>query len=270
MVEWVSRSEWGRSEAKGPDRWDRKSRMMGGMPDVEFGNDPFLDLINRTADLNENMSVLDIGCGTGRYSIPIAYKVHNVVGLDFSPKMLEVAIKKALDNGRDNVSFLVDDWSKDRDDKLLDKDYDVVIAHLTPAIGSEASLRKMIDVSGGMCYLTMHLSVQNSINEGIDKILGDDPPDFKDKLLAALRSLWSMGYEPYLNYESSIQEGALTVEEAFEKYSVGHLRSRSLNEYQRSLVREYMESISEDGIIKERSDITTATIYWDVKRVKGL
>ena len=40
-------------------------------------------------------SVLEIGCGTGRISLSIAAKGIDVVGIDISPRMIEVARAKA-------------------------------------------------------------------------------------------------------------------------------------------------------------------------------
>ena len=66
----------------------------------EFGSLPWCALSNhlvvlRTADffkhrgsITENSTVLEIGCGAGRYTIPFAKKVHKLVASDISTKML--------------------------------------------------------------------------------------------------------------------------------------------------------------------------------------
>lgn len=43
--------------------------------------------------------VLDMGCGTGRFTIPLAERVKSVSGLDLSPMMLATARKKLADRG---------------------------------------------------------------------------------------------------------------------------------------------------------------------------
>jgi ubiquinone/menaquinone biosynthesis C-methylase UbiE len=43
--------------------------------------------------------VLDMGCGTGRFTIPLAERVKAVSGLDLSPMMLATARKKLADQG---------------------------------------------------------------------------------------------------------------------------------------------------------------------------
>jgi 2-polyprenyl-3-methyl-5-hydroxy-6-metoxy-1,4-benzoquinol methylase len=55
-----------------------------------------------------NRSVLDLGCGSGRYAIPCATAgASRVVGIDIAPRMLELARKLAADSGvADRCSFV--------------------------------------------------------------------------------------------------------------------------------------------------------------------
>jgi 2-polyprenyl-3-methyl-5-hydroxy-6-metoxy-1,4-benzoquinol methylase len=52
---------------------------------------PFLDAC-RGAD------VLDVGCGVGRWSLPLA-RLNRVVGVDLSPTMIDVARQRAASSG---------------------------------------------------------------------------------------------------------------------------------------------------------------------------
>jgi SAM-dependent methyltransferase len=80
---------------------------------VEFDN-PFTgtdraDVIVRHLDLQPGMKVLDIGCGPGRLTIPIARQVGpqgEVVAIDLQPGMLRRARQKAQAAGLNNVRFL--------------------------------------------------------------------------------------------------------------------------------------------------------------------
>lgn len=89
-------------------------------------------------------SILDIGCGTGTFAIPLALRNATITALDVSEGMLNVlredATKLSLDA---SVSLYQSDW----DDFELQKTYDIVIASMTPAISNEILVDKMIDAA---------------------------------------------------------------------------------------------------------------------------
>jgi SAM-dependent methyltransferase len=53
-------------------------------------------------------SALDLGCGTGRWSVELARRGWHVVGVDVVPKAISAARKRALDSGVD-VAFVEGD-----------------------------------------------------------------------------------------------------------------------------------------------------------------
>lgn len=60
-------------------------------------------------DLQQGMSVLDLGCGPGRVAIPVAQKVGkhgNVVAVDIQAGMLRRAEEKAIKAGVSNIQFV--------------------------------------------------------------------------------------------------------------------------------------------------------------------
>ncbi len=56
----------------------------------------------------ENGIVLDIGCGTGNITIPLARAGYDMIGLDNSCEMLEIAMEKSKDEGLD-ILYLMQD-----------------------------------------------------------------------------------------------------------------------------------------------------------------
>lgn len=50
--------------------------------------------------------VLDFGCATGNKTLRLAEGVRHIHGLDFSPEMITMAIKKKHESGAVNVSFM--------------------------------------------------------------------------------------------------------------------------------------------------------------------
>ena len=55
--------------------------------------------------LQPDSSVLEIGCGTGSTAIAHAPYVKNIRAIDFSSKMIEIAVSKAKANNVENITF---------------------------------------------------------------------------------------------------------------------------------------------------------------------
>lgn len=53
--------------------------------------------------------VLDVGCGTGRMTLEIAPRVAAVHGMDFSPRSVEILLRKVADLGLENVTAATQD-----------------------------------------------------------------------------------------------------------------------------------------------------------------
>src|SRR3990167_9245761 len=58
-----------------------------------------------------SLRILDVGCGTGNYSMELSNRGHRVVGIDFSPSMLKRAEHKK-DGGFEWPQFLLNDLNK--------------------------------------------------------------------------------------------------------------------------------------------------------------
>lgn len=77
---------------------------------VNFENNFFLKFIQSKVELTSDMRTLDIGCGEGKYSLAIASKVKNVLGVDSSSEMIKKAKSLSEQNGVNNVEFVEKDW----------------------------------------------------------------------------------------------------------------------------------------------------------------
>lgn len=54
-----------------------------------------IELLNNTfSDLDNEQSILDVGCGTGSYALELAKKGYRVTGIDLDPEMIELAKQK--------------------------------------------------------------------------------------------------------------------------------------------------------------------------------
>ncbi|WP_018784419.1 class I SAM-dependent methyltransferase [Micromonospora sp. CNB394] len=66
-----------------------------------------LDALAAAFRLGADDTVVDVGCGTGQSSLPLAHRVGTVVGVDPEPDMLAIARRTALDRGIGNATWLL-------------------------------------------------------------------------------------------------------------------------------------------------------------------
>lgn len=79
-------------------------------------------------------TVLDVGCGPGRITMPMAKRAKSVTSLDASPKMLEFVKANCAAEGITNVNTLLCDW-EDKESVAKVEKHDIVICSRTIALG---------------------------------------------------------------------------------------------------------------------------------------
>lgn len=106
--------------------------------DLQWSMDPgYKKGLKRLVELTveENDRVLDVGCGTGSATIEAALRAREVVGIDLSPDMIELAEEKVQKNSLLNTSLIatsVEDYSPEgRFDKVISS---FMIPHVKPSL----------------------------------------------------------------------------------------------------------------------------------------
>ena len=84
-------------------------------------NKKMVTRVIETLDLNEKDNVLDLFCGLGNFTLPMATKAGHVVGVEGDLPLVNHARENAKSNGIDNVDFYVADLSKDVSDQAWAK-----------------------------------------------------------------------------------------------------------------------------------------------------
>lgn len=77
--------------------------------------DEFFDLLRSKFNLSRNDRVLDLGCGTGQITIPLAGSVKEVVAMDPEPEMIAEGKEQAAESGVTNI-----EWIENGSDDLPD------------------------------------------------------------------------------------------------------------------------------------------------------
>ncbi|MGI2168688.1 23S rRNA (uracil(1939)-C(5))-methyltransferase RlmD [Shewanella sp. MF05960] len=76
-------------------------------------NQAMVDQAIEWLDPQAGERILDLFCGVGNFSLPLAKKAAQVIGVEGVPEMVEQAKQNALDNHLDNVTFYHADLSAD-------------------------------------------------------------------------------------------------------------------------------------------------------------
>jgi 2-polyprenyl-3-methyl-5-hydroxy-6-metoxy-1,4-benzoquinol methylase len=100
----LSEDHGGRVMSKPEKFWDRLSRNYDKSDDIsevnEYKSIGYIKQYLRTSDV-----VLDFGCATGTIASALADHVTEMHGNDLSAKMIEIAIKRAMERSIENIHF---------------------------------------------------------------------------------------------------------------------------------------------------------------------
>lgn len=264
------RAAW-RADA-GRDR-DAVVRLWDGMAsrfvrrDVTLENNAFLRLMAEKSELSEKTAVLDLGCGAGSYILALAPRIGRGVGCDISAEMLSAARAGAGEKGLDNVEFLRLDWqTADIDELGWRERFDVVFAHMTPAVADYDTLDKMVLCARKHCYLTKPCRrTDRLLDAGMD-VLGLRRRDAGGDAMMenTFAYLWKKGFEPAFTYEHHDNETETSVEEAVSSALRWAALQRKTGPEDEEKLREYYTSAAGNGKVKGRTVSTVVTIDWAV------
>ena len=174
------------------DYWARRARGFAAFS-REARPDPFLEKV--LAYVDGRSTVLDVGAGAGRHSVPLARVVRRVFAVELSPAMASHLREWAQEGGLGNIEVIEGAWP-DVDAPTCDV---VICAHvLYPVAEIEPFLRKLHGSARRRCFLWLHAEQIALDSLGFWERFYGEPrarqPTFRDLLPV----LWQMGLWPNL------------------------------------------------------------------------
>lgn len=249
------------------DLWDSMAESFNKFTVPTVGDSQFLKLVSENDMINSNSQVLDVGCGSGKYSIALSNLCENIIGIDLSPKMIENAKSNKEEYKINNIEFYCEDWADmDLDERGFENNFDLVFAHMTPAVNSAETFEKLSKASKKYCILCKPTRRSDPVSEKVKELVGiNNNKESRDMDIAyAFEILWLQGYEPKVEYEKQVWNMEKTLEEAFELY-INRVKSyKDITLEEEEIIKKYLESISKDGVVSEEVNTTIATLYWQV------
>ncbi len=138
------------SKKKTAPQWDSRAEKFAKR--VEKSH--YTSLIMERLPLTKETTVLDIGCGPGTLSLPIAAKTAQVTALDFSVEMLKILDQQAKAKKLENITTMPLAWEDDWQQAGIPP-HDIALASRSLAVDDlEAALYKLNDFARKAVFLT--------------------------------------------------------------------------------------------------------------------
>lgn len=230
----------------------------------------FLRLLDEEHMLDKSYDVLDIGCGTGVYSIAISDRINSAVGYDIAAGMLSNGRRIIEQKKIKNVTLNQADWRDiDIEAQGLGNRFDLVMAHTTPAVCSLETFEKMLRASRKFCAISVFTRPNQPIMQAAHDIAGVKLDDgyfagFLEKSMTYMFDyLFQMGYSPKFFYEKTDYNFVQRLEDSYQYYLDAVCAHKKLTADDEKRIKDYIASVAVDGIVTEKMDPTIVTIYWN-------
>lgn len=247
------------------DFWDSMAERFKDFDIPTPYNNTFMKNLYLNGILEKGGSALDIGCGGGKYSFALSPYFDEIIGTDISEKMIFGAEERKKYEKVKNITFRCISWQEsDIKDLGWEKEFDLVIAHMTPAVDSTDAIKKMRDVSKGWCVITKYVYRKSDISDEVNSICGIVSEDYGQKdMLKLFEMLWKEGMGPDVFYERQQWGMIETEKKAAETYIKRVSLRKKLTQKEKEDIFKYFKSISKGGIVMENTDALLCSVFWN-------
>ncbi|MBO3444974.1 class I SAM-dependent methyltransferase [Clostridium sp. CCUG 7971] len=234
--------------------------------------DEVIETLENRGYINEDSTVLDLGCGTGAYSIALSGVCKNVDALDYSDGMLEALKEKIKFQGINNINIIKDDWnSLDLKDNNMYKKYDFILCSLNPGCYSSDALFKMNESSKGYCcYIGTDGMKNNNILDKCDyEILGKniDKNDISN-IIYPFNILYFNNYRPIVFYTPCNWIYKMDKEKAISKLIKRYKKYIDIDEKVMDKLECFVTDNLKNNMFIENSEKNLGILVWDVNKNK--
>ncbi|OPA81956.1 hypothetical protein BFG04_08305 [Campylobacter pinnipediorum subsp. pinnipediorum] len=235
--------------------WDKKSSKYPRFkPELEIFNEAiFLNLQDFGIDFKDK-DVLDIGCGTGIWTLYLAKICNHIIGIDSSLNMLEILKEDANTHNIKNIDTLCSSWV----DFKPNKHYDIAISTMSPAIRENDDFQKFSDIADTKIYLNFSRPRKSTLLEPFFERFGVKPFAFNS---SSRLEKWLI--EHNIKFKKIIFGESRNVmrskDEAFENIC-WHLDINNAN-YNRNLVLDILNDSKNDKFSEKIESLITLFVF---------
>jgi SAM-dependent methyltransferase len=257
-----------------PELWNR----LAGDFDDGMGGDverveKTLDILSRIGALTEDTVAIDIGCGTGTFTLELAKYCRKVYALDISPRMLDTLAQKAKQRGISNIVKICDNW-KSLDISAFDPEINLALSCLNTGINDFESLDKMNKVSKCWnCYITVSGNAKHTSKNDLEEIVFGRTLNtaYGNDIIFPFNVIYTMGFKPELNYIPCNWDRFLSKTEAVAGLLDDYSRYKDLDVETIRKMEAYVDAkLNEDGLYFQSVNTTLGVMTWNCKTQRHL
>jgi SAM-dependent methyltransferase len=200
-------------------------------------------------------TVIDVGAGTGVYTLRLAQSTKEVFALDFSEEMLKVLEKDAQKLNLKNILTCKSSWTQFHPTKH----YDIAFSTMSPALESNEDFAKFHEIATTKIYLgwagKRDSDILNALFLEHDAI--NTPPNGAKKLRA-----WLKNNQISFTCEDieELKISTCKCEDAYAKYA-WHLEIRNVKPKE-EILKKVLKDFCKDSIVTERTTNQMQLIIW--------
>ena len=234
-VDWVK--FWGeRLENKINKDWDKAAPGFY----KRTRKDDYQDALFDKLILDKNDTVLDVGCGEGSITIPIAKKVKKVIGVDSSPKMLEYLEKRSIENDVENIETILKPIEEITYEDIGDVDVVVCSRSLNGIIPIDKTLEELNKIANKYVFITIFGPENKKIEKDFENEIGIKTEDFPDYNYF-FNIMFNLGI--YANIERFDLNNYREYDSIDEAAGNGKFRTDLYNDNEKELLKEYLKRV---------------------------
>lgn len=183
----------GRSE-KLPAHWDARAEKMAAS--CARPEDSYLTQLLGKIDLTGARSLFDMGCGPGTVSLALADRLQEVHGVDYSRGMLNVAARRAEQQGVGNAHWYCRAWEEAWDDLPV---CDIAVASRSTLVGDMRQAMAKLNRQARLRVYTTHIVTPWFISPQIQRAAGRAVIELPNYIYA-LNVLYQMGIQASVEF----------------------------------------------------------------------
>lgn len=246
-------------------RWERRAHARGYSDEQQRRDrdDPLMHFVLNLLEPDD--TVLDIGAGIGRWSIPMAMACKKVTALDAHPRMLEILLENAAAENAANIETVLGDWPA----ADVSPRHHVLSTHsvyISPDIGG--FVRKMEECALKKCFLVMRVPQHDGIIGALSRRIHGtfhDSPNF----IVGYNALLQMGIRGHVVMEERSRPWHnKTLEEALSRAKRHlHLDTDTHDNLIMDMIKERL--VLRDGQYWWPDGMRSALVWWRPGRSKA-